>query len=180
MLDLIAPTADLHHAWLKFRDEWGGEELHGAGLSARYDVVSAEGFAGWVAYLRRQGDLSIPVEPGRVHADYWWIAERQPGGDTAILGAITLRHELNDFLTEAGGHIGYGVRPSARRRGVASWALGEVLRRAKTRRLDRVLITCDDTNVGSARTIERNGGILEDIRNTPLGRTRRYWISLNG
>ncbi|MEV0269254.1 GNAT family N-acetyltransferase [Hamadaea sp. NPDC050747] len=173
MLDLIEPAADRYRAWLEFRDEWGGEEVHGTGLSAKYDVSTPEGFAAWVAYLRRQSDTSVPVEEGRVHADYWWIAE----GDE-ILGAITLRHQLTDFLLNAGGHIGYGVRPSARRRGIASWALAEVLRRAQQRGLDRVLITCDDANTGSARTIERNGGVLEDVRDTALGRTRRYWVNL--
>ncbi|NUT22571.1 MAG: GNAT family N-acetyltransferase [Hamadaea sp.] len=183
MPELIEPTQDRHRAWLAFRDEWGGEEMHGTGVSAKYDVNSAEGFAAWVAYLRRQGDPSVPVDEGRVHADYWWIVEDgvTEDGETEdgeIVGAITLRHELNAFLAEAGGHIGYGVRPSARQRGIAGWALAEVLRRARERGMDRVLITCDDANVGSARTIERNGGVLEDVRDTALGRTRRYWVNL--
>ncbi|MEV6971157.1 GNAT family N-acetyltransferase [Hamadaea sp. NPDC051192] len=172
-MELIEPAADRHRAWLEFRDEWAGEQMHGTGVSADYDVSTPDGFAAWVAYLRRQSDASVPVAEGRVHADYWWIAE----GDE-ILGAITLRHRLNDFLAEAGGHIGYGVRPSARRRGRAGWALGQVLQRAKERGLDRVMISCEDGNVGSARTIERNGGVLEDVRDTVLGRTRRYWITL--
>lgn len=76
------------------------------------------------------------------------------------------------------GHIGYGVRPSARRRGLATWALGETLDRARELGLTRVLVTCDDSNVASARTIEGNGGVLEDVRTTTLGLTRRYWIDL--
>lgn len=106
-------------------------------------------------------------------ATFWWIVE-----DGNYLGAITLRHALNDKLLEGGGHIGYGVRPSARGRGVASWALGQVLDRARARGMDRVLVTCDDDNVASRKTIERNGGELEDVRDTWLGLTRRYWISL--
>ncbi|WP_427896510.1 GNAT family N-acetyltransferase [Kribbella sp. GL6] len=94
------------------------------------------------------------------------------------MGAITLRRTLNEKLLEGGGHIGYGVRPSARGRGVASWALAEVLGRARARGMDRVLVTCGDGNVASARTIERNGGVLEDVRDTWLGRARRYWITL--
>lgn len=108
-----------------------------------------------------------------MHATYWWIADGQ-----TYLGAISLRHALNDLLLNAGGHIGYGVRPSARRRGVATWALGAVLPSARDLGLDRVLVTCADDNVPSARTIERNGGVLEDVRMTELGLTRRYWIAL--
>jgi predicted acetyltransferase len=100
------------------------------------------------------------------------------GDDVGHLGAISLRLTLNDFLLRAGGHIGYGVRPSARRRGLATWALGAVLPEARALGLERVLVTCDDANVASARTIESNGGVLEDVRVTELGQTRRYWIAL--
>ncbi|WP_460520596.1 GNAT family N-acetyltransferase [Flindersiella endophytica] len=174
MPELIAPTADLHASWLEARDEWGrGTHQDGSGLHESDDVETAEGFAAWIERLRRQSDPAIPAEPGRVHATYWWVVE-----DGTYLGAISLRHELNDFLLRAGGHIGYGIRPSARRRGLASFAVSAVLDEARTLGLARVLITCDDSNVGSARTIERNGGVLEDIRDTELGHTRRYWITL--
>jgi predicted acetyltransferase len=108
-----------------------------------------------------------------VHATYWWIAE----SDT-YLGSITLRHALNEFLLRAAGNIGYGIRPSARRRGLATWALGAVLPEARALGLDRVLVTCENGNIASARTIENCGGVLEDVRDTELGRTRRYWITL--
>jgi predicted acetyltransferase len=123
--------------------------------------------------LLRLSDESVPVVEGRVHATYWWIAD----GNT-YLGAISLRHHLNEYLIRIGGHIGYHVRPSARQRGLATWALGEVLPYARARGLDRVLITCVDGNVASARTIERQGGVLEDIRDTEDGPVRRYWITL--
>nr|WP_228395104.1 GNAT family N-acetyltransferase [Modestobacter roseus] len=74
--------------------------------------------------------------------------------------------------------MGYGIRPSARRRGLVTWALGEVLPVARRMGLDRVLVTCADDNVASARVIERAGGVLEDVRETELGRARRYWITL--
>jgi predicted acetyltransferase len=174
MLELVSPTVDLRPSWLCARDEWG-RDVHqaGSGLSDSVDVDTVEGFADWVRWLCQQSDESAPLEPGRVHATYWWIVE-----DGTYLGAISLRHRLNDFLLRAGGHIGYGVRPSARRRGIATWALGAALAHAGTLGLDRVLITCDDDNVASARTIERHGGVLEDIRDTELGSTRRYWIDL--
>jgi len=84
----------------------------------------------------------------------------------------------NGFLLDARGHIGFSVRPSARRRGLATWAAGKVLDEAPRLGLERVLITCEEDNPGSRRPIEKNGGVLEDIRDTELGRTRRYWIAL--
>jgi predicted acetyltransferase len=80
--------------------------------------------------------------------------------------------------TRVGGHIGYGIRPSARGRGLATWALRSALPHASELRLEKVLITCNDTNLASARVIEKAGGVLEDVRHTELGLTRRYWITL--
>lgn len=174
MQGLVSPTVELRTSWLEARGEWGREtHQDGAGLRVGDDVDTVEGFAAWVDRLCRESDPSAPVEPGWVHASYWWIVE-----DGTYLGAISLRHTLNDFLLRAGGHIGYGVRPCARRRGLATWALGAVLPRARAMGLERVLVTCDDTNVASARTIETCGGVLEDVRETELGLTRRYWIEL--
>jgi predicted acetyltransferase len=170
---LIAPTTSLHRAWLAARDDWGrGTHQDGSGLGDEDDVDSAEGFAAWLARLDAQADESRPLPEGRVPATYWWIAETG-----AVLGAITLRHRLNPKLLEAGGHIGYGVRPSARGRGLATWALREVLPLAAARGLQRVLVSCGEHNVASARVIERCGGVLEDVRDTWLGRSRRYWIT---
>jgi len=95
-----------------------------------------------------------------------------------VLGAIALRHTLNQLLTDVGGHIGYSVRPSERRRGLATWALGLTLDEARKLGIDRVLITCRVTNVASARTIEKAGGVFEDVRGTGPDQVRRYWIDL--
>ena len=94
-----------------------------------------------------------------------------------MLGGIALRHELNDFVLLAG-HIGYGIRPSARRRGLATWALGRMLDEARALGLDRVLVVCAVGNIASVKTIERHGGVLEDVRDTELGTVRRYWIKI--
>ncbi|MFI8825465.1 GNAT family N-acetyltransferase [Streptomyces sp. NPDC053431] len=176
MPQLITPTERFHASWLEAHAEWPpGSSQDGVGLWLASDSAFAipEVFASWVGRLRDQSDRSRPVPEGRVHATHWWIVE----GDT-YLGAIDLRHELNDFLLRAGGNIGYSVRPSARRRGLATWALGAVLPEARALGLGRVLLTCDDTNTASARTIERNGGVLEDVRQTEIGLKRRYWIEL--
>ena len=173
MPDLIEPTVELRESWMESATEWGDAHQDGAGVWEADDLSTVDGFAGWTQRLRAQSDDSIPITAERVPASYWWIVE---GG--TYLGAITLRHALNEKLLDGGGHIGYGVRPSARGRGLATWAVGHVLDRARERGMDRVLITCDDVNLASARTIERNGGVLEDVRDTWLGRTRRYWITL--
>jgi predicted acetyltransferase len=75
------------------------------------------------------------------------------------------------------GHIGYGIRPSGRRRGLATWALGRMLDQARRLGLARVLIVCEAGNLASAKTIERHGGVLEDVRDTGHGTVRRYWIT---
>ncbi|MEU3406574.1 GNAT family N-acetyltransferase [Streptomyces sp. NPDC006670] len=174
MPELITPSPRLHSSWLDAQAEWGADaHMDGAGLDADDDVESAEGFAEWTGRLRRRSDRTTAVEHGRVHATHWWITE----GDT-YLGAIDLRHHLNAFLLDAGGHIGYSVRPTARRRGLAGWALDQVLHEARLMGMDRVLLTCDPGNEPSQRTIEGAGGVLEDVRDTLVGPKRRYWVTL--
>jgi predicted acetyltransferase len=167
MPELIAPVVRLHAAWLEARADWGpGVHEDGFGLRPSDEVESPDGFAAWVTRLNDQSDPAKPLEPGRVHCTYRWIVE-----DDRVLGAIALRHELNGF-----GHIGYGIRPSARRRGLATWALGRILGEARSLGLDRVLVICAVDNLASARTIEHQGGVLDEIRDTELGVVRRYWI----
>jgi predicted acetyltransferase len=98
---------------------------------------------------------------------------------STIVGRISIRHQLNEFLLRVGGHIGYVVVPEFRRRGYATAMLGQAIQIASDRlALHRVLVTCDDDNVGSIRTIEKNGGVLENIISGPDLDTpkRRYWI----
>lgn len=169
MPELIAPATRLHAAWLQAHNEWGpGLHEDGFGLQPSDEVDSPAGFAAWVNRLAEQSEPAKPLEPGRVHCTYRWIVE----GDR-VLGGIALRHESTAF-----GHIGYGIRPSARRRGLAAWALGQMLGEARLLGLDRVLIICEAHNIASARTIEHNGGVLEDVRDTELGAVRRYWIKI--
>ena len=133
----------------------------GFGLDPDDDVERAGGFAAWVMRLR-----ALPA------ARMWWIVE----GD-AVLGGIALRTGTNDKVLRLG-HVGYGVRPSARGRGIAAWALGELLPHARAAGLSRLLLVCLDDNLGSIRTIERNGGGLEKLVNDGRGLVRRYWIEL--
>jgi predicted acetyltransferase len=96
-----------------------------------------------------------------------------------IVGRVAIRHRLNEFLQRVGGHIGYVVVPEFRRRGYATAILRLALQFAHDRLgLDHVLVTCDDGNIGSIKTIENNGGVLETVISGPdLDKPkRRYWI----
>jgi predicted acetyltransferase len=96
-----------------------------------------------------------------------------------IVGRVSVRHSLNSFLERVGGHIGYVVVPEFRRRGYATEMLRRSVQIAHERfGLERVLVTCDDDNVGSIRVIENNGGVLENVVAAPDLTTpkRRYWI----
>ncbi len=152
----------LHRSWLDAHHEWGpGLHEDGFGLAETDEVESAAGFADWVDRLSG---------PASTDCLFRWILR-----DGEVAGGIVLRH--NDTkVTEHLGHVGYGICPSARRKGLASWALGEVIGLAPSYGLDRLLIVCDMDNVASARTIEHHGGLVEDHRHSGYGRMRRYWI----
>jgi predicted acetyltransferase len=98
--------------------------------------------------------------------------------DGEIIGRVSIRHELNDFLRTESGHIGYGVLPAYRRRGYATEILPQALIIARSVGIDRVLITCDDDNIGSIRVIESCGGKLGWVGQVKPGSPalRRYWI----
>ena len=100
--------------------------------------------------------------------------------ENKIIGMLNLRKNLNEFLLQSAGHIGYSVAPSERRKGYATQMLQLALQEAAKYGLTKVLITCTDHNLGSIGVIENNGGVLEDIRIDPHDNelTRRYWITV--
>ncbi|MGY4644156.1 GNAT family N-acetyltransferase [Cellulomonas sp. URHB0016] len=150
---------------------------------AAHDELAPEGFEflldgrrddwpGYLAQLAREHD-GVDLPPGRVPATF---AVAVVDGD--IVGRVSVRHELNDFLARVGGHIGYAVRPAFRRRGYATEILRQSLALARTVGVENALVTCDDDNVASARTIERCGGVLENVVQGDDGPPkRRYWVS---
>lgn len=95
-----------------------------------------------------------------------------------FVGAVNIRHWLNDALLLNGGHIGDGVRPSERRKGIATAMIGLALQECCKLGIERVLMVCDKENVGSAKSIQNNGGVLENEIEMDGIREQRYWIDL--
>jgi predicted acetyltransferase len=184
---LAVPDVRFHRSYVAALDEFAaaGEERH-AGLPpfgappyteeeplghafTRELAADPEGFATLVEVLRRAADDASPRPRGYVPWTELWMADGEE-----YLGRITLRHELTDALFTWGGHIGYAVRPTARRAGHASAALRGMLDVCRQRGIDPVLVTCDVGNVASRRTIVGAGGSYEDTREGKL----RFWIHL--
>lgn len=172
---LARPTTELFDSWAAAVAEFDGGHIDGGGFDPGMvpDRAACEAF---VQKAERYATPGAALPGGHVPCDHFWITE----GDR-VVGFIAFRRELNDYLRRFGGHIGYSVIPSRRREGIVREALSLVLRRARAEGYDRVMLTCDDDNVGSIRTIEGAGGELEDVIDPPEAgapRVRRYWIEL--
>ena len=176
MPQLIAPDTRVHASFLAAMEEFAAEgrgateddSMIGRDIRAWSATWSTpESFARYVAGLRAAGDPAVPPAPGRVHCTTLWWAD----GDT-YLARIAIRHRLNDFLLHYGGHIGYDVRASARRRGHATAMLRAALPRAAALGIEHALLTCDTANTASRKVIESCGGVYEDQRGGKL----RYWV----
>lgn len=148
----------------------------GSSMDGTSGLQQYESAADWLAHVRALEKVET-CPPHLVPATLFVCVRKSDG---RIVGMIDLRHRLNDFLAEYGGHIGYSVRPDERRKGYAKWMLAHVLPEAGNLGILRVLVTCDDDNEGSRRTIEANGGVfertvyLESAQET----LRRYWIEV--
>lgn len=173
MTALTRPDVRLHESWAAAMTEHHpeGPHVNGAGLwllpeSEQWDL-SEPGCRRLVAVLLAAADG--PGDDTTVPCEFFWVTD---GGSEDVVGFLALRTRLNDWLLNEGGHIGYSIRPSRRREGHASRALALAVRRCAELGIDRVLVTCDDDNLASARTIEGAGGVYEDTRHDK----RRYWI----
>ncbi|GAA1757784.1 GNAT family N-acetyltransferase [Nocardioides hankookensis] len=171
MTELVPPDVRLHRSWAEAVAEFevAGSTQHGYGLWDFQPLDTTEaGCRKAVDFLLAQADPATELPDGLVHCTYFWITE-----DDTFVGYLAMRHSLTPWLLEEGGHIGYSIRPSRRNEGHASRALALAVRRAREQLgIDRVLVTCDDDNEASRRTIERCGGVFEDERQGKL----RYWI----
>lgn len=174
-IELTRPTTDLFDSWAAAVAEFGDGHVDGSGLQAPVTPDRAT-LDALIAKSTLLSDTTAELPEDAVHNDLYWVVD---GGE--VVGFLSFRHELNEWLREAGGHIGYSVRESRRRRGYASAALRLGLERAREIGLERVMVTCDDDNVGSYRTIEGAGGVLKDVSDqSERGHAmlRRYWITL--
>jgi predicted acetyltransferase len=161
-----------HRSLIDVVTEFDGARMDGAGAlngmsveALRTKTVAAE----LIAELA--SDHDVAVADGSVRATSLWMVR-----DGELVGFLQIRHELTPLLLDRGGHVGYSVRPSARRQGLATRALAEAVEIARDVGLDRVLVACMETNPGSRAAIERNRGRYE---NSSAG-LRRYWIQTGG
>jgi len=169
-LCLIFPTIEHKQAALEYKQEYidcGENHIHG---SSGY--IKADDYESWLEKITWN---KTEATPDWVTGDVYFAFV----GDK-IVGTIAVRHTLNDALLKSGGHIGYGVCPSERRKGYGVKMLALALEKCRALGIDKALITCDKGNVGSAKTILKNGGMLENEFTEENGNIlQRYWITLN-
>ena len=167
-MELIFPTQELKEQALAYRQEHfdAGEML----INGDAGLDEAETYEAWLVKVKEnptlKDDKLVPS------TTYFGVA------DGKIVGTIDIRHRLNDYLLQFGGHIGYGVRPTERRKGYATKMLALALEKCRELGLEKVLITCNKDNTPSAKTIINNGGVLENeiVENSVI--MQRYWIEL--
>ncbi|HET9223245.1 MAG TPA: GNAT family N-acetyltransferase [Roseiflexaceae bacterium] len=169
MLRLVEPAPNYKAALLEAAGEMhdiGEWDITPADLAARFDDI-----------LREQAAAKDPATapPGVLPYQDFWLLE-----EDVWIGLLTLRTQINEQFLRSGGHIGYVIRPSRRRRGYGTALLRLGLEQARARGMQRVLLTCAETNLGSRKVIEANGGRLEDILAVEerSARVCRYWIEL--
>ncbi|ATO43664.1 GNAT family N-acetyltransferase [Loigolactobacillus coryniformis] len=164
-LDLVVPTLAYQQQLLVLRREFQQAKEAIVGGNGLAEVTS---IAAWLTQLQLYRRGTAKMVPGLT---FLALVDQQ------VVGIINLRLGLNQALRQFGGHIGYSVRPTQRRRGYGRQMLALVLPYAQARGLKRVLLTCATTNIGSQKVITSNGGRLADTVNTTRP-TQRYWINL--
>jgi predicted acetyltransferase len=158
-IKMTSPRLDLESAFRRYVEDFRehGERKHGKYLGISHDQ--------YVEYIDALDTRSRGVKqnerPGGVPTTTFWFATR----NNEIAGMIRIRHELDDFFSEEGGHIGYDVAPSFRNEGIASYMLSAAVIYSRERlALGSVLVTCDEDNDASRRVIEKNGGVCTSRR----------------
>ena len=169
-MKLILPSVEYKKSFLEAL-----EEFHAEGNELSYDAKEIDD--NFDAFIKNVQERIRGVDPERAVPDtLFWLVD-----DGKFIGRVSLRHELNDRLKRYGGHIGYYIRPTERKKGYGLKALELALPEAKKLGLKKVLVTCDENNPASLKIIEKCGGVLQDITtpdendNKPL---MRWWITL--
>lgn len=170
---LVCPTKAHEEDALAYIEEFRqlGSKLNGTGGLDRISDYDE-----WLRKLAQDLDLpNIPADKVPAHT-YFLMREGEP----RIYGMINIRHKLNDYLLREGGHIGYSIRPTERKKGLGALQLSLGMQKCRELGLSSVLVTCDKSNPGSAGVIRNNGGVLEnEMPCKPDGELlQRYWISL--
>ena len=174
-LRLVRPSMEYKEQALEYINEFieYGSLIHGVGSLDK----NLDDYDGWLIKLEKERNMIPGSVPGRVPAETFMLIREL---DNRLIGMINIRLMLNEYLLNYGGHIGYSIRPSERRRGYAVYQVYLALKYCLDKKIDRVLITCDKNNIGSARTIINSGGILENELIEEDGSIcQRYWIEVS-
>ena len=175
-MDLVFPTLDHEQAVLAYRQEWL-ERDPGQGINGSWGLQRNE-YEDYRIWLQDIENLTkgISKNPNvNVPATTYLALD-----EGRIVGNIQCRHYLNDYLLRTYGHVGYGVRPSERRKGYATKMLSLVVEKYHDLGVDAILISCDKENIASKNTIIKNGGVLESEFVEESGNVvQRYWIKTN-
>ena len=168
-MKLRRPTLEDKDAILEMIAEFDAANsyMHG-GMGSTWK--RAKDYEDWLQMVRQQEDAANLPE-GWVPAIQFISVDEE----NRPLGFLALRLLLNEKLFIEGGHIGYSIRPSQRRKGLAKLQLELGLAEARKQGLERVLITCDEDNEASRRTILSAGGVYENT----IDRSQRYWIDID-
>lgn len=171
VLKLVKPSAEHRTEYLNMIAEWKTTGEQFTPFTMGEDPSDFEAMLKKLAGYPR----GIGVRDGFVpNSTYWLVRD-----DRKVLGAMNIRHHLNESLRFSGGHIGYGVRPSERRNGYATEMLRQALVIARGMGIRKALLMCDKDNVASARTIMANGGVLDSEDVDKKGMVfQRYWIPI--
>jgi predicted acetyltransferase len=175
MLKLVPASIDYDHEIMAYRQDFLDNKetkINGGSGLEKFDDTSS-----WLEYINQFSDKDkIPKDSNYVEASQWLLVDTIK---KRVLGMVNIRHYLNEYLFKEGGHIGYSIRPNERGFGYGNLQLKLALEIMNKKGIFKVLLTCDDKNIRSTKTIERNGGLIENIIQTSKKEMiRRYWINL--
>jgi predicted acetyltransferase len=158
------------------RDTEFAEMLDEFRAAGELDVYKGDFIVAWDGYSALYSLVSQMKHGGYPRPEYVPMDSYFIEAEGRILGEIYIRHRLTPHLEQIGGHVGYKVRPSCRNRGVATAALQLALRKLGEMGIEKALVTCNSTNLVSARVIEKCGGVRIEDSLLPEGKERRYWL----